>query len=81
MARSNDVLTTGFCPRADRDSIDLFTQAMTFAPHRADEVILKPSPSRRGKSGKTEEYEPAMSDFNMFKTVLGRQRRGDDRSH
>lgn len=73
MARSNNVLNTGFCPRADRDSIDIFTQTMTFAPHSADEVLLKPSPSSRGKSGKTEEYKPAMSEFNMMKTVLGRE--------
>lgn len=73
MARSNNVLNTGLCPRADRDSIDLFTQTMIFAPHSAEEVLLKPSPSSRGKSGKTEEYKPAMSEFNMLKTVLGRQ--------
>jgi len=71
MARSNNVLNTGFCPRADRDSIDLFTQTMTFAPHSPAEVLLKPSSSSRGKSGKTEEYKPAMSEFNMMKTTLG----------
>jgi len=73
MARSNNVLNTGFCPRADRDSIDLFTQTMTFTPHSADEVLLKPNLCSRGKSGKTEEYKPVMSEFNMMKTFLGRE--------
>lgn len=71
MARSNNVLNTGFCPRADRDSIELFTQTMTFAPHSANEVLLNPTPSTKGKSGKTEDYKPAMSEFNMLKTTLG----------
>ena len=71
MARSNNVLNTGFCPRADRDSIELFTQALTFAPHSAKEVLLEPVSSSRGKSGKTKEYKPAMSEFNMLKTTLG----------
>lgn len=71
MARSNNVLNTGFCPRADRDSIDLFTQALTFSPHNADEVLLRPIPSKRAKSGKTQEYQPAMSEFNMLSITLG----------
>ena len=72
MARSNNVLNTGFCPRAERDSIDLFTQSLTFSPHSATEVLLKPVPSSRGKSGKTKEYKPAMSEFNMMNVTLGR---------
>ena len=70
MARSNNVLNTGFCPRADRDSIDLFTQALTFSPHNAKEVLLESTASPKGKSGKTVEYQPAMSEFNMMKTAL-----------
>lgn len=71
MARSNNVLNTGFCPRADRDSIELFTAALTFSPHSAKEVLLKPTTSGRGRNGKTEEYKPDMSEFNMLKTALG----------
>jgi mannose-6-phosphate isomerase len=40
MARSNNVLNTGFCPRADRDSIELFTSALTFSPHSSEDAIL-----------------------------------------
>ena len=58
MARSNNVLNTGFCPRADRDNIELFTAALTFSPHSVEEVLLKPTVSERGKNGKTEEYKP-----------------------
>ena len=32
MARSNNVLSTGFCPKAERDSVDLFWSSLTFAP-------------------------------------------------
>ena len=70
MARSNNVLNTGFCPRADRDSIELFTSTLTFSPHGADEVRLKAMPSGRGKKGSTVEYKPDMSEFNMLKTTL-----------
>lgn len=30
MARPNNVFNTGFCPRLDRDSVDLFVQNLTF---------------------------------------------------
>ena len=71
MARSNNVLNTGFCPRADRDNIELFTAALTFSPQSAKEVLLKSTTSRRGRNGKTVEYKPDMSEFNMLKTTLG----------
>ena len=70
MARSNNVLNTGFCPRADRDSIELFTSALTFAPHNAKEVMLPARKTSKGSSGKTFEYAPPMSEFNMLKTSL-----------
>merc|ERR1711964_744239 len=41
MARSDNVLNTGFCPRADRDSIELFTAALTFSPRSADEETVE----------------------------------------
>ncbi|KAL9018616.1 MAG: hypothetical protein Q9185_004078 [Variospora sp. 1 TL-2023] len=70
MARSNNVLNTGFCPRADRDSIDLFTAALTFSPHNAEEVKLGTSKTEKSKNGKTCKYAPPMSEFNMLKTKL-----------
>ena len=72
MARSNNVLNTGFCPRPDRDDIELFTATMQFAPHTAEEVILPPTRSEKGTLGKTEAYKPEMSEFNILKTTLQR---------
>lgn len=72
MARSNNVLNTGFCPRADRDSIELFTTSLTFSPHNAKEVMLSSTKSTRGQMGKTVEYAPPMSEFNMLRTDLGK---------
>lgn len=71
MARSDNVLNTGFCPRADRDSIDLFTAALTFSPKNADEAILKPKPSDKGTKGHTKVLAPPMSEFDMLVTELG----------
>lgn len=70
MARSNNVLNTGFCPRAKRDSIELFTEALTFSPHHAKDAMLGASKSSKGKMGKTVVYAPPMSEFNMLKTNL-----------
>lgn len=70
MARSNNVLNTGFCPRADRDSIELFTASLTFSPHNAEEVKLERSKSDKSKNGKTSVYAPPMSEFDMLKTDL-----------
>lgn len=70
MARSNNVLNTGFCPRAGRDSIELFTAALTFSPHNTEQVKLGRSRTDKGKNGKTSEYAPPMSEFNMLKTIL-----------
>lgn len=70
MARSNNVLNTGFCPRADRDSVDMFCSTLTFTPHDAKEAIL-PSQSFSGsKNGKTKMYAPPLSEFNMLATTL-----------
>ncbi|KAF7895437.1 uncharacterized protein EAF01_009399 [Botrytis porri] len=66
MARSDNVLNTGFCPRADRDSVDLFSAALTFSPVGKDECILKPTSSSKGKNGKTKVLAPPMSEFDML---------------
>lgn len=70
MARSDNVLNTGFCPRAERDSVDLFTQALTFVPHDPEEAILPSQKSDKGMNGKTREYAPPISEFNMLATCL-----------
>jgi mannose-6-phosphate isomerase len=70
MARSNNVLNTGFCPRADRDSVDLFCSSLTFSPHSPDEAMLKPKQFGRSKNGKTQEYTPPLSEFSMLSTEV-----------
>jgi len=70
MARSDNVLNTGFCPRADRDSIELFTAALTFSPRSADEALLKPKSSPKGTNGHTQVLAPPMSEFDMLVTAL-----------
>lgn len=70
MARSNNVLNTGFCPAAERNSVDLFCSCLTFAPHSADECMLKPHSYKGSKNGKTTEFRPPMSEFNMLVTDI-----------
>ncbi|KAI4151409.1 MAG: hypothetical protein LQ340_003517 [Diploschistes diacapsis] len=71
MARSDNVLNVGFCPAADRDNIELFTDTLTFHAHRKEEMLLKPVKSAKGRDGKTVEYRPELSEFNMLVTKLG----------
>jgi mannose-6-phosphate isomerase len=70
MARSNNVLNTGFCPRADRDSVDMFISCLTFTPHDAKECILPSKNFSKSKNGKSKLYAPPLSEFNMFATTL-----------
>lgn len=70
MARSDNVLNTGFCPRGDRDSVDLFTAALTFSPKSANDAILKPKSSDKGVRGHTKVLAPPMSEFDMLVTEL-----------
>ncbi|KAJ4291269.1 hypothetical protein N0V88_006271 [Collariella sp. IMI 366227] len=47
MARSNNVLNAGFCPRAERNSIDLFAETLTFKAHSKGDMVLESEMSRR----------------------------------
>ncbi|OCK73441.1 phosphomannose isomerase type I [Lepidopterella palustris CBS 459.81] len=69
MARSDNVLNTGFCPQADRDSLDVFLKALTFEPHNANKAILPSKDSDKG-SGKTVVYAPPAEEFNVLATAL-----------
>ena len=71
MARSNNVLNSGFCPRADRN-VELFVSCLTFTPHGADECILRSQPFERSKEGKTKMFAPPLSEFNILDTDLGK---------
>ncbi len=70
MARSNDVLNTGFCPRADQDNVEVFSSALTFKPQGVESMLLKSKRSEKGREGRTVVYAPPMSEFSMLLTVL-----------
>lgn len=70
MARSNNVLNTGFCPKAERSSADLFTSTLTFTPHNKDQCMLLPKPYQGSKNCKTEVLAPPMSEFDMLQLTL-----------
>ncbi|OTB12461.1 hypothetical protein K445DRAFT_320895 [Daldinia sp. EC12] len=70
MARSNNVLNTGFCPPGDRNNADLFVNTLTFKAHSRDDVYLPSQKSDKSKAGKTVVYKPPMSEFDMLKTDL-----------
>lgn len=69
MARSNNVLNTGFCPAPDRDSVDVFMDTLSLAPHDADAALLHHRKSDKG-NGKTIVYAPPNSEFNVLATLL-----------
>lgn len=71
MARSDNVLNTGFCPAPERDSVELFGQALTFVPHNAQDALLPRRKSDKGMQGRTEVYAPPISEFNVLCTCLG----------
>lgn len=70
MARSDNVLNTGFCPRADRDDVKLFAQALTFKPHGPEESLLQRKKSPIGLKGRSDEYAPPFSEFNILVVAL-----------
>lgn len=57
MARSDNVINSGFCPKTERDSVDLFGQALTFVPHNAKDALLPRGKSDKGMHGKTDKFE------------------------
>lgn len=63
MARSNNVLNSGFCPPADKNNLDMFADTLTFKAHSKQDVIL---PAQE-KSKKTLVFSPPMSEFDMLK--------------
>ncbi|KKY29175.1 putative mannose-6-phosphate isomerase [Phaeomoniella chlamydospora] len=73
MARSDNVLNVGFCPRADRNNIDIFTETLTFRSVDKDSIILPSQPaSKFSKNGKTVIYAPELSEFNLLVTRLAK---------
>lgn len=78
MARSDNVLNTGFCPRPQRDSVDLFAKALSFQPHNAQDALLPRQKSDKGMHGRTDQYSPPFSEFNVLATCLGA---GENETH
>jgi len=70
MARSNNVLNTGFCPAGERNSADLFCSCLTFDPHSPEECKLPPKKYKGSENGKTLLYAPPMNEFNVLATSL-----------
>lgn len=71
MARSDNVLNTGFCPSAERDSAEDFCSVLTFAPHSPEQCMLPPKSYQRSEKGKTRVFQPPLSEFNVLETRLG----------
>lgn len=70
MARSDNVLNTGFCPRPDRSNAAQFSKLLTFKPHSAKECMLPSAPYERSGKGKTKVYAPPLSEFSVLETEL-----------
>lgn len=70
MARSNNVLNVGFCPPADRNNVDMFTNTLTFKSHSREDVYLPSQKSERSATGKTSVYKPPMQEFDMLVSGL-----------
>jgi len=70
MARSNNVLNVGLCPRSSRDNVELFCSCLTFTPHTPEDCMLKKQPYKRSKQSKTSLYSPPLSEFDMLATEL-----------
>lgn len=70
MARSNNVLNTGFCPRASKEHVDLFCSCLTFTPHTPEQCMLKPQRYQKSSQGKTEILAPPLNEFDMLQTTL-----------
>lgn len=78
MARSDNVLATGFCPRANRNNVELFARALSFKPHSPEQSLLGSKKSDRGELERTVEYAPPFSEFNVLAINLGA---GEDEKH
>ncbi|KAK4148464.1 RmlC-like cupin domain-containing protein [Chaetomidium leptoderma] len=70
MACSNNVLNAGFCPPAERNSIDLFADTLTFKAHSRADVVLPSKETGKSGKGKTRVYKPPMSEFDMLRAEL-----------
>ncbi|KAM0258117.1 hypothetical protein ACHAQJ_004022 [Trichoderma viride] len=68
MARSNNMLSGGLCPVADRDNVDLFAETLVIdSSTRVDNLRLPAKPSQDGANGHTLVYQPPISEFDLVR--------------
>lgn len=68
MARSNNMLSGGLCPVADRDNVDLFSETLKIdSSTQADNLKLPAKPSKDGASGYTMVYQPPIGEFDLVR--------------
>jgi mannose-6-phosphate isomerase len=68
MARSNNMLSSGLCPAADRDSADLFSETLKIdSSTQADNLKL---PAKSGKDGYTTVYQPPIGEFDVVRVDM-----------
>ena len=70
MARSNNVLNTGFIPRPDRDDVDVFLETLISEPDRPEDAVLHRQPFPRSSTGRTTVFSPDMDEFDMLHTQI-----------
>ncbi|KAL2206932.1 mannose-6-phosphate isomerase [Sarocladium strictum] len=70
MARSNNVLNTGLCPKAERSNAKQFCDLLTFKPHDAQQCMLPAREYERSEKKMTKLYKPPLSEFNVLQTEL-----------
>ncbi|KAF4457144.1 Mannose-6-phosphate isomerase [Fusarium albosuccineum] len=75
MARSDNVLNTGFCPKTDRDNVDEFCSVLNWEPTTKTQTTLQDEAYSRSKEGKTKIFRPPTSEFNVLATELGASER------
>ncbi|KAI9154685.1 Mannose-6-phosphate isomerase [Paramyrothecium foliicola] len=71
MARSDNVLNTGFCPKAERNSAAEFCSVLKLAPRTVEQCMLKAKGYGRSEKGKTRMFAPPLSEFRVTETRLG----------
>ncbi|KAH7140209.1 mannose-6-phosphate isomerase [Dactylonectria estremocensis] len=71
MARSDNMLATGFCgPRVDKSTIDTFSDTMTFKGCSRKDVELPKEKAHQASRGKTSIYSPPVEEFDILVTEL-----------
>lgn len=72
MARSNNVLNAGFCPRPSRENIRLFAKTLTFSSYtQVDDVRLPAKPYKYCSNNHVAIYQPPISEFDMLRIEMG----------